>query len=424
MPSQYLHRVDAIRRNQPTNDDVQRGMQIGQEVGKLLGGLSGAIKSAQKDALANRLMDEQSIGDQPGAGVTQDLGKLGDDGGDGSDSTLGDRIKQDQAAQYLGSLPADTSTFTNPSTGDVQPLQGQGGSDDQLSRAIAAAQLQGSGPTVGSAPSGGPQPSQTQAQSTVGGGNDFTLNPSDYSAGGTAFGAPQTGAGTVGGLIHTGGVQEMDLRKEMLATQLQKSAAARSAARDAQDAEDRPLEIAQKRAQLAEANQRIAAGQAKVAAGPKTPVVKNPPAENIASEPVIDQKQLVNHVDDQYGNGTFSKILAGVNDSDTAPVVKGDSVTFAAGDKTITVPLDEAQTLVKQQNALRLKQGLSAFRVPGEDQTLGTTANNPFPARNNLEVFSRAPAVNGVGGWVRLPNGKITQLIRRQDGTIVGTAPN
>ena len=71
--SQYLRRVNAINRNQPVND-VQRGMQVGQEVGKMLGGLSEAIKGAQKDQAANQLMTAQNISNQPGAGVTQDLG--------------------------------------------------------------------------------------------------------------------------------------------------------------------------------------------------------------------------------------------------------------------------------------------------------------------------------------------------------------
>ena len=78
------------------------------------------------------------------------------------------------------------------------------------------------------------------------------------------------------------------------------------------------------------------------------------------------------------------------------------------------IPIGDAQTFVKQQNALRIKQGLSPFRVPGEESDyqgnmVGATAANPYPAQNNLDVYSRAP-----GTWVRLPNGKIAQVPQRR----------
>ena len=64
-------------------------------------------------------MNSQDISSQPGAGVTQSLGKL-DDGGDSGGGP-----------QDLGSLPPDR-TFTNPSTGNIEPLQGQGNDDFNL----------------------------------------------------------------------------------------------------------------------------------------------------------------------------------------------------------------------------------------------------------------------------------------------------
>lgn len=377
--SRYFQ-INPIRREDPNAG--QRGAAAGEQIGKLLGGLAGAIKGAQKDALANKLMTDESIGEQPGAGVTQDLGKLP---ADGSDASGGDTTTQD-----LGTAPVDP-TFTNPATGNVEPVQQSQGGDDELRRAIVASQLSSSpsAATVGSSPTGGPQPAAGSTTADSG----FSLRPEDLTASGPANTA------TVGSLIHTGGTQELDLQKEMLAQRLQKAQLTKK------EAPPDPLDTAIKQAKLAKLQQETTeAGKPKV-----IKPEKNPPAANIGSEPVIDQNQLVNHVDDQYGNGTFSKILAGVNDPNTAPVVTGNSVTFTAGDKTITVPLDEAQTLVKQQNALRLKQGLSAYRVPGEDQSVGATAGNPYIAKNNLDVYSRAP-----GTWVRLPNGKVAQVPERK----------
>jgi hypothetical protein len=169
-----------------------------------------------------------------------------------------------------------------------------------------------------------------------------------------------------------------------------------------------------KRAQLAEANQRIAAGKA----GPKAE--KNPPAENIGSEPVIDQNQLVQHFEGTYGKGSFADVMSNLDqvDTETSP----GFVIVGPPDKPVAkIPIGDAQVMVKQANALRLKQGLSAFRVPGEDQTVGVTAGNPYIAKSNLDVYSRAPATaDGKGGWVKLPSGGITHLVRQPNGQIVG----
>jgi hypothetical protein len=71
--------------------------------------------------------------------------------------------------------------------------------------------------------------------------------------------------------------------------------------------------------------------------------------------------------------------------------------------------LAQAQVYTRQANVLRLRQGLPALRVPGEDQTVGATPDNPFIAHNNLEVYSRAP-----GTWIRLPNGQVAQVPARK----------
>ena len=413
MASKYRPYYPRVQNRPQTSesDDVQRGMAIGSAFGKDIQGLGTAlakgIQEERKNALANQLMDEQSISDQPGAGQTFSLGKLGDDGSGGSSGA--------GTAQDLGTLPAD-QTFTNPATGNVEPLISQGSGDD-LSQAIAAARLQGSSsaPTIGSADLNQAIGASRAASSLS--GSDFTLNPSDYT-GGTAFGDKGGGPGTVGGLVHTGGIAEMDLRKEMLAQQLQQ-AAARAKAADAQAEASGTgkyaLEAAQKRANLEKTQMEIAAGKNKPA--------KEAAAVNIGSEPVTDQNQLNNHIDSIYGKGSANDIAATLNEEPTivdptdpnkqipnpnAPVVTGNSVTVGPAKNRITLPLEEAQIYTKQANALRLKQGLPAYRVPGEDQSVGATAANPYPAKTNLDVYSRAP-----GTWVRLPNGKIAQVPNR-----------
>lgn len=394
-------------RRRDTGNDVSRGLEVGQTIGKLLGGLGGAIQTAQKNALANRLMDEASIGDQPGAGVTQSLGKLESDSGD---------------ATQLGTAPPQT--FTNPSSGNVEPLQGPDTSNTDLAQAVAAARLGGSAnaPTVGSEP---------QAAS---GGTDFNLNPSDYSAGGTAFGDKGTAAGSVGGLIHTGGTQELDLQKEMLAQRIQKASLAKSAAETA-DAQAEAAGTGKYALQAIKERLGIAKTEAEIRNLNKPEKEdKNAPAVNIDSEPVRDQNQLVRHVDEQYGKGTYDKLIAAVSDGSIDPseveveeknpdgtlrknpdgtviitrkpgksvplVISKDANGIAKEIKNI--PIDEVKTYIRQTNLQRLQNGLPAFRVPGENQEVGKTKDNPFIAHNKMEILSRVP-----GTYVQLPNGRI-----------------
>ena len=81
MPSSYRPYYPRVNRQPQSQGDAERGLAVGASIGKLLGGLGTAIKDARQDAVANQLMTDQSIGDQPGAGVTQDLGTLPADGG-------------------------------------------------------------------------------------------------------------------------------------------------------------------------------------------------------------------------------------------------------------------------------------------------------------------------------------------------------
>jgi hypothetical protein len=408
--SRYLRRVD-IRRPAGVSD-VQAGLAAGQEVGKLIGGLAGAIQAQQKNALANKLMTDQSISEQPGAGQTIDLGTLPSDGSsdgrsDGSSNVASDdSLRQAMVAsqlssssgqpQDLGQLPSSDPMTPGPS-GAQQPMPDPGGSDDQLRQAMAASRLSGGSPTVASV-AGGPQ---SNAKAPIAGSSDSMFNPSDYSGG--------SGKGTVGGLIHTGGTAELDLQKEMLAQQIQKAQLQKALAPEKQPD---PLDTALKRAELAKRQYELA--------NPKTEKPdKNPPAVDIANEPVTGQDQLNKHIDGIYGNGAASTLASSINEPATlpdgtpnpnAPVVTADSVTVPTGpNKKITMPIGEAQVYVKQANAIRLKQGLPAYRVPGEDQSVGATAANPYPAKTNLDVYSRAP-----GTWVRLPNGKVAQVPERK----------
>jgi hypothetical protein len=219
MPSKYLQRVAARRYD--TGDDIQRGMQVGQEIGKLLGGLGTAIQAAKKDQIANQLMTQQSISEQPGAGQTIDLGTLPSDGSsDGSSNVASDdQLRQAMAAsqlssssgqaQDLGQLPSSDPMTPGP-TGTQQPMPDPGVSDDQLRQAMAASRLSGGSPTV--ATLGGPQPN---AKAPITGSGDMMFNPSDYIGGG--------GKGSVGGLVHTGGTAEMELQDKMLEQQYKRA---------------------------------------------------------------------------------------------------------------------------------------------------------------------------------------------------------
>jgi hypothetical protein len=342
-------------------------------MGKDFGGaIAELIQKSKQDAIANQLMNT----DEAPRAALVDPGSQTVTTGDSSGSGPG-------PTQDLGTLPPDSSTFTNPSTGNVEPLQGQESQDDQLRQAMVAARLSDSTPTVGSlSATSGPTTSRVA-----------NVIPAGVSTAGTA--------------PHTGGTMEMELRKAMLAQQLQKAQLAKATAPE--PPED-PMVVAQRRATLA----RTLAETAQIGKD-KTKQDKNPPAVNIGSEPVIDQNQLNRHIDGIYGNNAASSMASSINEPQTlpdgtpnpkAPVVSGDSVSVPVGaNKNITMPLAEAQTYVKQANAIRLKQGLPAYRVPGEDQSVGATAANPYIAHNNLDVYSRAP-----GTWIRLPNGKVAQV--------------
>jgi hypothetical protein len=408
---------------------------VGQDIGKLLGGLSEAIKGAQKDAIANRLMTDQDIASQPGAGQTQDLGTLPSDGTGGGSGTSSsdDQLQQAMAAsrlsapsgtaQDLGQLPSDSPMTPDPSGAQI-PTPSPQVSDADLSQAMAASQL-GGGPTVGSIAGpqpGGPQPAaQGAAQPAGGSGGDWNLS---------GFGGG-SGRGTVGGLVHTGGVQEMELQEKMQQMQAQKAANSLTQQEGALRLADArakaggtgnyALDAALKRAQLLEAQRR--------ALNPNKPVdlEKNPPpATNLDTEPVLNETQLAQTVNKQYGAGAYEGMVRTINEPEkiddpknpgtqisnpNGPQITGDSITLGPKNKRITMPLAQAKILARQHNSVNFKKGLPLIRVPDEDQTLGATQDNPYPIANKLDMVSRAHRT-----WVRLPktpqfpNGQIAQV--------------
>jgi hypothetical protein len=445
--SRYFQSTPIRRRD--IGEDVQRGISAGETVGKLLSNLGTAIQGMQKNALANKLMNTE---DAPRASLVSPGGQWQTAGGD---SGGGDNSNTAGPTQDLGQLPPQQdTTFTNPATGNIEPLQGQSDPDAELAKAMAEARLQSgsTAPTVGSLPGAGGSGPAPSDQDLL---NAMNAPPASSTS------TPSTPSPTVNGKVwvpnapidpskvptagtapHTGGTMEMDLQKEILAQQIQKASLASDKARLADLQAEQSgtgrfaLDAAIKKATLAHTQAEIAALQNKPAKE-----VKDPPAANIDSEPVIDQGQLNRHINNLYGNGAAEGMVAALNEPDMVPdpapdpknktpnpmvpnpnkpVINGNMVTLMIKGKPMHIPLQEAQIYTKQLNALRLKNGLPAYTVPGEDQTLGL-ANNPYIAKNNLDVFSRAPAdANGNGGWVRLPSGGLTHLKRLPDGRIVG----
>jgi hypothetical protein len=388
------------RRAVQQGSDVERGLNIGSQIGKGLSGLGEAIQKAQaqakQDAIANELMNQGPTGQDP---TMQNLGKLG--GGDGS-------------SQDLGILPAD-QTFSNPATGNIEPLQT---GDDNAPIQMPAST--GSGPTVGSQMNQPPTATSSDDNWNLAADTSNTALPGESSALGP----------TVGSLIHSGGLQELKLRQAFQEQNLS------SAIKQAQLAKEGPnsLSVALDRARLAQ----IQAQTAGTGGYARTKKAEVQPAVNIGIEPVTDQDQLTTYIDKIYGKGASADMASTMNEEQTIedpknpgqmipnpnrPVISGNSVTVGPVKNRITLPLAQAQQFVKQQNALLLKQGLPAYRVPGEDQTLGTTVDNPYIAKNNLDVFSRAPGTVEKPAYITLPNGKTIAYVRLPDGrtaTIAG----
>lgn len=372
---------------QQGGSDVERGLSIGSQIGKGLGGLAQAIKGAQdsarQDALANRLMNTQ---DAPRAALVSP----GSAGTVDPNADLSTDLPEDvSSAISTPNTPLDPGTYSNPATGNIEPLQGGDQGDQGVIRGTAT---------------------------------DYTPN------------VIPPGVSTAGTSPITGGVAEMKMRQEFgksaLEDQINKARLAdlqAKAAGTGSYAVQPPSEL--DTARLAEIKARTAAiGQKKPGA------VADEEPVSIGTEPVTNQAQLVKSFDGLYGKNSFADVIGSIHtppppppdpnqpidskaptaESVGAPVEVKDAngnvtaVTVGPRNKRITIPIETAQKYVKQQNALNIRQGLPAYRVPGEDQSVGATQNNPYIAKNNLDVYSRAP-----GTWIRLPNGKVAQVPQR-----------
>ena len=425
MAINYLRRVQA--RYQPQGQsDVSRGIAAGEAVGKLLGGLGTAIKGAQQDALANQLMNTQNA---PRAALVNSGGPQpsqqdGTDSGD-PDADLSTDLPENVSQAAGGSAPvlnqavaaqrlsspgtvdpnADLSTDLPDIVSPTQSVQVPASPSLGINAAIPASTTYsgtGTDPTLASnvaaAQLSSPQPSAQPTGTTVAPGVS-TAGTKPYSGG-------------VAGLSVLEKVQQMQAAKDSAGT-TQQEAALRIADMKAKatGTGQYSLNAAIQRAQLAAAQAKaLAAGQPKTAK-----VDKNAPPTNFTGEPVTDDSQLNNFVDKQYGSGTSTAISNLVSDGSgpDAAAVKGpdgkpviDPLTgqpkiasnlsvplsknqSGAVTKSANVSLQDLQTIVKQKNALRKKQGLSLYRVPGEDQSLGTITN-PYPITSKLDMASRA----------------------------------
>ena len=232
------------------------------------------------------------------------------------------------------------------------------------------------------------------------------------------------GVSTAGTRPHTGGVQELDLMKEMQAMQQAKATAALASQKNQMDLADRQAEAsgtgryamdaAIKRAQLAAAQNKALNPAATKASTKPDP---NAPDVDLTQSPVANQAQLVKAYESIHGTGSFAQAMNAFNEpaqvpdsnnpgqmmaNPNAPVTTANTVSFGPAAKRTNLPISEAQTFTKQANALRLKQGLSLLPVPGEnDQSLGSKTN-PYPVKTKLDALSRPH-----GSWVRTSTGQI-----------------
>ena len=408
MAINYLRRVQARYQGQGQSD-VERGIASGEAIGKLLGDLGTAIQGAQKNALANKLMTDQAISSQPGAGVTQDLGTL--PGGPQPGPPRADLVNS-------GPDPdPDPTSVTYPSGGGVSVGGAINGRPDMSAQPTYTTEEM---PDLSQAVAQQKAVTSLSAQPPPPSGDNWSL--SGFGSGGSAGsvgegqfpGGSSAGAGTVGGLVHTGGVQELDLQKEMLAMQGTRQAQALAAQKGQMDLADRQAEASGtgryaldaplKRAQLV-------AAQSKALNPPtaKTAVVKNAPPVNINEEPVTDQTQLTKYFDGQYGNGTSAAITGQLVSGGGIPKDENGNplpnISIPVGKKTVPVPVTDVQTFAKQLNVQRIKQGQAPLPVPGEDPAIGKARDFPYPLKTRVDALSRPH-----GSWVKAPNGQIAQI--------------
>ena len=313
MPSSYRPYYPRVNRPaQQGGGDAERGLAVGASIGKLLGGLGSAIKDARQDAVANQLMTSQAIGDQPGAGVTQDLGTL--------------------PADDSGAAPADNWQLPDSSS---------------------------------------PVPGATD--------------------------------GTVGGLIHTGGVDEMKLRQESAKADLSNQALAaeiaqRKAAAALSGIKAQGVNFGGSGSASAWIKNRAGGGQpgaggstaGQPRGGKPAPYVPN--SSDIQNDESSDDfSKIAADFDNTYDQkGLYGKYQA--NLSSLQPDEKGNFPLLDAKGNTIaTVPGSDAPTWMARTNAARVKSGLQPIGqpAPAANPTANAqpgTLTNPYAPKDNLGI--------------------------------------
>ena len=386
--SKYFRRVDAANRNLTGQNDVERGWDLGT---KMSSALSKAIGDYQKNALANKLMTEQDISDQPGAGQTQDLGKLGgpqpgapDTSNAPDTSSTGDQGWQDPDPNPI----PDPSASPGGTTSDPYTFD--------LSNDVAAKKAEIALPPItvtGNAP-----PDQ---------GMDF----SNLQTSGPANNR------TVGSLVHRGGVAEMDLRKDMLAQQIQKADLADKLARAAGTGE-----YAKKATPVPKGGYRMSTGGNNPweqsggdggddgSGGTTTDGTggggygggksKKPPpyeagsfdAENDA--PNDNYHKIKTDFDGRYGDGAYKRVAPLMNTAKIQP--DGSVIIPDPKDDTktlMTISKDDAKFFMDRMNNVGNRQGMSHIGPLGEGANRYSNApvgseTNPVVIHNNREFFA------------------------------------
>jgi hypothetical protein len=353
--SRYFGHLYSIRPPMPryrgggegvSGDPFSAGWGIGEKVG---GGLAEAYKNAMANKYANQIMNEMDSGQNT---TPTDLGNVPGDGGDSS------------PAPDIGSTAGEEAYVTGePVSGPglPTPLPATTATDSDLARGIAAARLQG-----GNSPS-------------------------------------------VGSVVHTGGVQELNAMKEGLAIQRDQAA----------------LALAQQKAQTPPPVTQIGEGtfRGQTAQKPAKPQKYVPNSGDWENDSTTDDfNQVQADTDAQLGKGTYAQIIQNHNrlldakGNYPAPDANGNYV-IPLDDKepgkgrTITVSAGDFNRIIMRYNAARVRNGQAPVGPqpeglhPETGQPAGSVAN-PYVPTSNLSIRTLPY------GSYMIINGKLVQKNR------------
>ena len=387
--SKYLRRVNAANRNLTGQSDMERGWDFGSKIGT---SLSGAIQSYQKDQLANKLMNTM---DAPRAALVSAPNTGGPQPAQGDQNTvdpnadLSTDLPEDVSSQL--STPSGAGTFTNPSTGNIEPLQGGDSisgtnTSNVLSDSVAASKA-----------------AQTLPAVTVSGQAPPTPN------------ALPAGLNVKGTAPHRGGVAELALMKEGLELQSQKAtiadklAEAAGTGRYAAKAKavpkggyrmstggNNPWDNADDDGTSTDGTSTDGSGTGSSTTGKS----KKPPpyvggtfdAENDA--PNDNYHKIQTDFDGRYGGGAFKRV---------APLL-GNTAANSDGSYDVKDPKDDTKTMfhidsqtakyfLDRMNNVGNRQGMAHIGPLGEGANRYSNADpgtetNPVVIHNNREFFA------------------------------------